>query len=154
MKAVLLTLVLSLSAATTNADSATRLSFAVYEVFLDSAEPVAAWQFEFTDLAGSARIVGVENGASAAYRSAPYYDQQAVQRGDAERVIVADFSLDEEQHLPSGHFRLATIHVVLNGTSEPRPNLKLITAINTQGQVLDALLTFDATKNNNDGEPL
>lgn len=55
--------------------------FVAIDIFLESAEPVAAWQFEFGNPDGPMKIVGVENGESAAFGDAPYYDREAVRRG-------------------------------------------------------------------------
>lgn len=36
--------------------------FVPVEVYLESPEPVAAWQFEFADRAGAMKVVGIERG--------------------------------------------------------------------------------------------
>ena len=76
------------------------LRFAAVDVYLETAEPVAAWQFELSGRRGLMKVVGVENGESAAYRETPYYDREAVQLGAADRIIVADYSLAEAELLP------------------------------------------------------
>ena len=46
--------------------------FAVVDVYVDSAEPLAAWQFELTERGGRMQVVGIEGGetrASASRRS-------------------------------------------------------------------------------------
>ena len=55
--------------------------FMPVEVFLDSPEPVAAWQFELKDRNASMKVVGVENGDSDVFQPAPYYDRDAVTQG-------------------------------------------------------------------------
>ncbi|NOR35267.1 MAG: hypothetical protein GQ577_00835, partial [Woeseiaceae bacterium] len=69
------------------------IRFTAVDVYLDSAEPVAAWQFELGDRVGVMKVVGVEQGDSPAYAHAPYYDREAVRLGEADRIIVADYSL-------------------------------------------------------------
>ncbi len=112
--------------------------FEAVAIWIDAAEPVAAWQFELCDANGFTTIVGVENGDSAAFGDAPYYDRDAVNRGDAERIVVADFSLADD--LPSGHFRLATVHVMVDG-GEPDFELTLVTVTNRDGQRVDASIS-------------
>src|SRR5690349_2141577 len=74
--------------------------FLVMDVWVDSGtEALAAYQVEIaargagSDAAGTnrpVRIVGVEGGEAAAFRSAPYYDPAAMQQ---ERVVLGAFSL-------------------------------------------------------------
>ena len=45
--------------------------FMPVEVFLDTPEPVAAWQFELKDRNASMKVVGVENGGSDVFQPAP-----------------------------------------------------------------------------------
>ena len=75
--------------------------FVPLAIHLDSPAAVAAWQFELKDRNGVMKVVGVENGGHAAFPRAPYYDREAVTRGDAERIVVADYSLADENMLPS-----------------------------------------------------
>jgi hypothetical protein len=89
------------------------------------------------------KIVGVENGASAAYSRAPYYDREAVQLGTADRIIVADFSLAEPSQLPSGRTRVATLHLMLTGPGEPAFELDLVTAVRHDGRTIDASIALE-----------
>lgn len=113
--------------------------FIAVDVYLSVDEPLAAWQFEFADTNGVTKIVGVESGDAAAFADAPYYDRSAVESGRAERVIVADFSLDAD--LPRGRVRIATLHLMLDG--EPEFELTLKTATARDGTPLDATLTLE-----------
>lgn len=122
----------------------TNVRFVAIDVYLDSAEPVAAWQFELKDRNGLMKIVGVENGESPAFARAPYYDREAVQRGSADRIIVADFSLAEPSQLPSGHTRIATLHLMLTGPGEPAFELELITAVRHDGRTIDASIGLES----------
>lgn len=114
--------------------------FAAVEVYLDSQEPVAAWQFEFSNRHGGMQVVGVENGDSAAFAGTPYYDREAVRLGTADRVVVADYSLAPAPELPSGRVRIATLHLVLDATVEPTFALDLVTAVDVDGRPVKASL--------------
>ncbi len=118
--------------------------FVALDVIIDAAEPVAAWQFELSDRNRTMTVVGVENGDSPAFMDAPYYDRDAVADGSADRIVVADFSLDADR-LPSGRFRIATIHVMVEG-GEPDFALKLINTTTRDGRRIDATATLQMTK--------
>jgi hypothetical protein len=115
--------------------------FVAVDVYLTSPEPVAAWQFELRS--DNATIVGVENGESRAFRDTPYYDREAVERGDAERIIVADYSLEEPRSLPSGRVRIATLHLLLADRGEPEFDLELVTAVTHDGEPIDAAIGLE-----------
>jgi hypothetical protein len=121
--------------------------FATVDVYIDSAEPLAAWQFELTDSARSMTVVGVENGASAAFAEAPHYDLDAVQEDRADRIIVADYSLAASAQLPRGRTRVATVHVRLQGTRAPDFELRLVAAGNAAGQSIAAEADFIELQN-------
>jgi len=114
--------------------------FVPLAIHLDSPAAVAAWQFELKDCNGAMKVVGVENGGHPAFPRAPYYDREAVARGDAERIVLADYSLAEKSRLPSGRVRLATLHLVLEG--EPDFELRLITATTPEGDIINASISF------------
>lgn len=116
----------------------TKVRFAALDIHLESAEPVAAWQFELSEAAGRMRVVGVENGDSPAFAKAPYYDRKAVNDGRADRIIVADFTLRPAAELPAGRVRIATVHVRLTGGAEPDYVLRLVTAGNARGEPIRA----------------
>lgn len=116
----------------------TKVQFAALDIHLESAEPVAAWQFELSEAAGRMRVVGVENGDSPAFAKAPYYDRKAVNDGRADRIIIADFTLRPAAELPAGKVRIATVHLRLTGSSEPDYLLRLVTAGNARGEPIPA----------------
>lgn len=121
------------------------LRFTSVDVYIDSATPFAAWQFELSDRGNSAMlVVGVENGASAAFDRAPYYDRQAVQTGTADRIVVADYSLAQPGDLPAGRVRVATVHLAFSGTTGPDIELRLVTAVDADGRVADAAISFES----------
>ncbi len=128
-------------------ESAARLAadarFATIDVYVDSPEPLAAWQFELSEATGAMAVVGVENGESAAFAGTPHYDLDAVAQGRAERIIVADYSLGESATLPTGRTRIATVHVRLTGAQTPEFELQLIAAGNAAGQAIDAAAVLE-----------
>lgn len=128
------------------ADSASSPRFVPLAIRLDSPAAVAAWQFELKDRNGAMKVVGVENGGHPAFPRAPYYDREAVARGNAERIVVADYSLAEESLLPIGRVRLATLHLMLEG--EPDFELRLITATTPEGRTIDVSITLAEPDNN------
>ena len=128
----------------------TKVRFAALDVHLESAEPVAAWQFELSEAGGRMRVVGVENGDSPAFGKAPYYDRKAVNDGRADRIIVADFTLRPRAELPTGKVRIATVHVRLTGDARPDYVLRLVTAGNATGKSVPASIYLNARS----GRPL
>lgn len=138
MRAVILSLFLFSAMAIAQDD----VRFASVEVYLDSPAPVAAWQFELTDTNGAMKVVGVENGQSDAYTGTPYYDREAVQLGTVDRIVIADFSLAAATQLPTGTFRIATIHLVLSGANDPEFSLNLVTATTHDGERIDASISL------------
>ena len=135
---VVLTLLPLVSAAQDNS------RFISVDIYIDSPEPFAAWQFELADAGTSGMVVvGVENGASGAFDRAPYYDRQAVQTGTADRVMVAAYSLADVGDLPSGRVRIATLHLMVTGADEPRLDLRLVTAVTADGGDADAAISFE-----------
>jgi hypothetical protein len=117
--------------------------FAVVDVYVDSAVPLAAWQFELRERHGAMQVVGVENGESRAYPDAPYFDRTAVERGAADRIVVASFSLRPPAELPVGHARIATVHVRLTGDAAPDYRLELVAAGAADGRPIDASISLD-----------
>ncbi len=121
----------------------TDIRFAALEIFLETAEPLAAWQFELRESSGRMRVVGVENGESDVFGDAPYYDLEAVSGGTADRIIVADYSLNAADELPTGRSRVATIHVRLQGAAVPDYVLNLVTAGGASGEPIQASIDLD-----------
>jgi hypothetical protein len=117
--------------------------FAVVDVYVDTTAPLAAWQFELRERHGEMQVVGVENGDSRAYPDAPYFDRAAVDRGAADRIIVASFSSRPAAELPVGRARVATVHVRLTGSASPDYQLQLVAAGAADGRPIDAKITLD-----------
>ena len=118
--------------------------FAAVDIYLEGGEPVAAWQFELNDRNGVMKIVGVENGESAAFERTPYYDREAVQLGTADRIIVADYSLADAALLPTGRTRIATLHLMFTGAADPAFELELVTAVTRDGRPIDASISLES----------
>lgn len=117
--------------------------FATVDVFIDSAEPLAAWQFELGERRGAMQVVGIESGDNASYGDPPYYDRAAVERAAADRIVVADFSLSPPAGLPVGRTRVATVHVRLAGSAAPDYDVRLVAAGAADGRPIDAKISLD-----------
>ena len=63
--------------------------------------------------------------------------------GIAERIVVADFTLEPASELPRGRVRIATLHVRLNGRSDPEYALRLIAAADEAGEPVPASIDLD-----------
>ena len=134
---------IGLVAGAAGGDSASR--FVPLDIYLDSPSPVAAWQFELEDRNAAMKVVGVENGDSDAFQRAPYYDREAVERDQADRIVVADYSLADESELPSGRVRVATVHLMLDGAADFQ--LELVTANTADGRrIVDATVSLQETQ--------
>jgi hypothetical protein len=83
-------------------------------------------------------VVGVENGADKAFAEAPHYDRGTVEAGEADRVIVAAYSLSPESALPRGKTRVTTVHVQITGAAEPHYELRLVAAGDAEGHPIAA----------------
>lgn len=128
-----------LTLAGTGTGVASDVRFEAIEIYVDSgATPLAAWQVELTEANGLMKIAGVENGADNAFADAPHYDRSAVEAGDADRVIVAAYSLLPEGELPRGKTRVTTVHVQIAGSGAPHYNLRLVAAGDAAGHPIAA----------------
>ena len=117
--------------------------FAVVDVYLNSDEPLAAWQFELAESAGLMQVVGIEGGEADVFSEPPYYDRDAVQGGTADRIIVASFTTEALTALPIGRTRVATVHVRLGGSATPDYDLRLVAAGAPDGRSIDADISLD-----------
>ncbi|MBM3879818.1 MAG: hypothetical protein FJ387_08875 [Verrucomicrobia bacterium] len=107
------------------------------------AEPLAAYQLEFSAQGGQTKIVGIEGGEHPAFRSPPYYDPKAIQH---ERVILAAFSTAPADQLPTGKTRVATLHLQTSGADPPRWTARLMTAATVSGRKIHLTLTAQERK--------
>lgn len=118
--------------------------FQAVDIFVDSrGKPLAAYQLEFSITNGVAKIVGIEGGEHTAFSKPPFYDPRAMQQ---ERVIIAGFSTEPAKKLPIGKTRVATIHLELTGTAEPKFELKLQAAADTSGKRISVESSFEERK--------
>jgi hypothetical protein len=109
-----------------------RSRFRAVDIYLDAkGTPLAAYQLEFTVTNVVAKIVGIEGGDNPAFHDPPFYDPKAIQH---ERVILAAFSTDAAEKLPSGRTRVATIHLQTFGDAQPKFDLKLQVAVDSEGK--------------------
>ena len=108
-----------------------RVRFCAVDVYVDATNaPLAAYQLEFAVTNAAAKIVGIEGGEAPAFREAPFYDPKAMQQ---ERAILAAFSLESPDKLPTGKTRVATIHLQVSGTVPLAIGIKLVTAADANG---------------------
>ena len=108
--------------------------FAAVDVFVDSgSKPLAAYQLELTATKGEVKIVGIEGGEHAAFRTPPYYDPAAMMH---DRVILAAFNTGTS--LPSGKGRVARIHVQISGEVAPQYESRLVLAASSDGRRIAA----------------
>ena len=119
--------------------------FVAVDVFVNTVAPLAAWQFEFNDTNGAAKVVGIENGESEAFGNAPYYDSRAVNTGDAERIIVADYTLVERDKLPTGRVRIATLHLMTESDVTNNFDARLIVAATHGGKNIKAEISLEVS---------
>jgi hypothetical protein len=119
----------------------TKIRFEAVDIFVDSgAKPLAAYQLEFRVEKGDAKIVGVEGGTHAAFREPPFYDPKAIQQ---ERVILAAFDTSKADKLPKHKTRVATIHLQIRGSKEPKFSIELKTAASVDGKKIFAKATLE-----------
>lgn len=97
--------------------------FAFVDVFVTSAEPLAAYQVDLCDSAHTATIVGIEGGEHPAFSAPPFYDPAAM---TSDRVILAAFTT--QAGLPTGRTRVARVHIQITGTTPPNYVATLTTA--------------------------
>ncbi|MCZ6655433.1 MAG: hypothetical protein O7D91_20690 [Planctomycetota bacterium] len=150
MPTLLLTALLATAAFAQRGDDApAAVRFEFIDVYVDSgAAPLAAYQFELTDAAGSIKIVGIEGGEHEAFATPPYYDPKALKNN---RIIIAAFSTADA--LPTGKTRVATIHVQVEVDVIPEIAINLEAAGDVQGKELDAVVSLvysDEDETNNE----
>ena len=118
--------------------------FRAVDIFVDSGnKPLAVYQLEFAVTNGVAKIVGIEGGEHPAFREPPFYDPKAMQH---ERVIIAAFSTESADKLPVGKTRVATIHLQITGTAQPRFEIRLTVVSDSKGYKIPASVTAEERK--------
>jgi hypothetical protein len=120
------------------------VQFRAVDIYIDSKDKaLAAYQLTFSVANGGAKIVGIEGGDRPAFAEPPYYDPKAMQQ---ERVIIAAFSTNAVNALPTGKTRVATIHLQLNSATQPEFNLKLQAAADADGNRIKAETSVEERK--------
>jgi hypothetical protein len=120
------------------------IQFIGINIYVDAGlTPLAAYQLEFKATNGTVKIVGIEGGESPAFKEPPHYDPRAMQQ---ERVVIAAFTTDSADKLPSAKTRVATIHLQVSGDAKPNYTLKLEAAADSNGKTISATATFDIQK--------
>jgi len=89
--------------------------------------------------------VGVENGDSTVFGEAPYYDREAVEQGRADRIIVADYSLEAEDALPTGRVRVTTLHLMWSTDESPAFDPRLVVATSREGTRIKARISIEVS---------
>ena len=117
--------------------------FATVDVFVASAEPVAAWQVELRERRGAMQVVGIERGDDRTFRDPPFFDRVVLERGVTERIVLARFSLSEAAQLPRGRVRVARVHVRTTGTATPDYEIRLVAVGAADGRPIVAELCFE-----------
>jgi len=121
-----------------------QVRFRVVDVFVDSVNrPLAAYQLVFEAHGSDVKIVGVEGGESDAFREPPHHDPRAIQK---ERVILAAFHTGASLALPKGRTRVATIHVQVQGATEPDYEVRLVTAATVKARKIQATVHAEERK--------
>ncbi|PWU20643.1 MAG: hypothetical protein C5B50_03475 [Verrucomicrobia bacterium] len=125
-------------------DEADPAHFFAIDIYIDSkGTALAAYQFEFAATNSLVKIVGIEGGEHPAFRVPPFYDPKAIQH---EKVIIAAFSTLPRANLPSGKTRVATIHLLKNGTRPPGFSLRLQAAGDPDGNRFFPQPSFEQRK--------
>lgn len=114
--------------------------FEPIDVFIEAGEqPLAAYQFEFAAETGDITIVGVEGGEHAAFREAPYYDPKALHQEG--RILIATFNTGDD--LPAGKTRVARVHVMVTGETEPEYVVRLHVSAAPDGTPIPAVVSCE-----------
>ena len=113
--------------------------FQAVDVYVNAGNALlAAWQVELHDPSGRTKIVGVEGGEHAAFRAAPYYDPRALTKG---RIVLAAYQT--KGVLPTGRTRVARLHLLVSGPSEPELQATITAAVSPDGRDLQATVELE-----------
>lgn len=124
--------------------------FSTLEITIDpEGKPLGAFQFELTSTNSSFTVVGVEGGEHAAFDHGrpPYFDL-TTQRVNTDRLVLAEYALPDADSnaLPTGPIRVATVHIMLEGTDQiPEPiqyAIKVTAAGDADGNPIDATASY------------
>jgi hypothetical protein len=107
--------------------------FAVYDLYIDSQEPLAAYQVKISDRNRSAKILSVEGGEHTAYRQPPHFDPKAIQKNI---IKLGAFRADKSENLPIGKTRVASLHVEIFEGRQPDFEVVVEAAARPGGQTI------------------
>ncbi len=117
----------------------TKVRFAPVHIYADSGEKaLAAFQFELKAVIGQVEIVGIEGGEHPAFEQPGYYDPAALAN---DRIIIAAFNTGAD--VPTGRTRIATIHLQITGQTEPKYEIELTVAADSEGEEISAEITIE-----------
>ncbi|MEX0777576.1 MAG: hypothetical protein WD042_17865 [Phycisphaeraceae bacterium] len=119
------------------------IRFTTLAITLDPhGKPLAAYQLNIRAKSGLIRIVGVENGDHPAFADdPPHYDRDAVDANRADRIIIAAYSTQPTEQLPTTPTRVVTLHLQVIGDEPVSYDVRLHTAADTAGQPIQATVT-------------
>lgn len=109
--------------------------FTAIDVYVDPrGKPLAVYQLRIKLARGAMKVVGVESGEGAFAEKPPYYDRKAIDKPDAEEIVLAMFLTGDKPALPSGKTRVATIHLMTQGEAVPAFETTLETVAGPDGK--------------------
>jgi len=117
--------------------------FAFVDIYIETTQPLAAYQLQIAPQRGRFYISGVEGGEHERFARPPYYDRDAIDAGRADRVILAAFTTAEAAKLPTGKVRVARVHLFIEGGEAVRYAGKLTVAAGAAGKPIEARLIIE-----------
>ena len=115
------------------------IRFVPLNIYIDPAgKSLGAYQFELKILSGNVKIAGIEGSDHHAFKKAPYYDPEALNK---QRIIIAAYTTDTS--CPTNKIRIATLHLCITGDKKPEYALDLQVAADNQGQAVNAAITLE-----------
>lgn len=106
---------------------------------------LAVYQLRIKLVRGAMKVVGVESGDGAFAAKPPYYDRKALDKPDAEEIVIAMFVTADNAKLPIGKTRVATIHLMTRDEGVPAFEAKLETAAGPDGKPFAADMEIRTT---------
>ena len=120
--------------------------FTAFDVTIDPrGNSLAVYQLRIKLARGAMKVVGVESGDGVFAAKPPYYDRKALDKPDAEEIVIAMFVTADNARLPVGKTRVATIHLMTRDEDVPAFKSKLETVAGPDGIPFAADLTIRQT---------
>jgi hypothetical protein len=117
--------------------------FMTCDVFIECGPSrLAAWQVDIKGsvAGGAVELVGVEGGEKGVYENPAFYDAEALTH---ERVILGAFSTSAPEQLPTGHARVARLHVRVTGEGKPEFSAKVTAAADPAGEKISPTVSIE-----------